>query len=565
MSVTTIHFPKLGHFWLDSGLVGLESMLRIVDTPAEINVNEAGISLTGEANEIERILYEAYDALVKQYYNVSTKKQRDDTSSWNFYYNLENDVFEAFPKRKSVGIASLIFDKAARKTGSQVKWKSKPQQFEITIGEKVIKRKRATLPNSHSYLQERLDTFLDKNDLNAGPDGGLLVDGPNAVKPKMKIKVDSKATKGVCYLCGEPSNLLEEASQTTFPLLTGSSGVLSFNPGAGAPEKVCWKCSLRGKFVPVNGFYLKQGDCLFAFFPFSTSLQKMIDSHVFLQDALYEHPNYFRNFQHPLGSEKNPVGFFQRPFEVSFAFLYTIYNKLLKYGAGTEDSENVLDIARMCDLTLSKAPLEFVVLEAQSKGQTTMTKMVWPFRDTVYFFRLLDQLERGGVNIKEVMHLYINFQQPKFENKTIIRNRICERILKKQSILDLTETHVFRADVNYVKPLLDFLVVYEQLVQKEGSMTEEEQQAAVQLGKRLGMAVGHGGKKGDLFRLRKARKQTDFLNEINRLQFKFNLAVPPDVYDGKLTEENFTVFKQFCMIAALNSFNAATSTRGGEK
>ena len=91
-------------------------------------------------------------------------------------------------------------------------------------------------------------------------------------------------------------------------------------------------------------------------------------------------------------------------------------------------------------------------------------------------------------------------------------------------------------------------------------MTIEEQEAAVTLGKRIGMVVGKEGKKGDLFALRKARRKTDFLNELNRLQFKCKLTVPPDVYEGKLTDKNFMEFKQFCMIAALNSFHAANQS-----
>ena len=190
-----------------------------------------------------------------------------------------------------------------------------------------------------------------------------------------------------------------------------------------------------------------------------------------------------------------------------------------------------------------------------------MCKMAWPYRDSVYFFRLMEEIEERGVNVRDIMHLLVDFTQQKNENKTLIRNRICERILKKLTILDLSEAHVFQAQLNYFKPLLDFLIIFESIVRKEGAMTEEEQETAVTLGKRVGMAVGKDGKKGDLFALRKARTKTDFLEQLNRLQFKLgsSFTVPPPVYQGRLTDDNFMEFKQFCMIAALNSFNAATS------
>jgi hypothetical protein len=55
----------------------------------------------------------------------------------------------------------------------------------------------------------------------------------------------------------------------------------------------------------------------------------------------------------------------------------------------------------------------------------------------------------------------------------------------------------------------------------------------------------------------------DFLEQINRLQFRLGGAfvVPPGVYEGELTMENFVTFKQYCMIVALNSYFAAKSKK----
>lgn len=557
-----ITFPKLNHFWLDSGLLGLAVILREVDSCIENVVSDTGLTLKGSEDALQNALEKAYDLLVDRFYNVSTKKQQDDITSYNFYYDSKNDKCVSFPKRKSVGIAALIFNKAPRPTVSSVKW-SKKIQREILINGKFTKRNRGILPSSHKHLQKRMDKFLDENGLNVTT-SGLLVDGPNAVCPK--VTITTKATtkiKGCCYLCGESASSLEDAGQTIFPFITGSSGLLNFNTLCSSPEKVCWKCSFLGKFVPVNGFYLSQGDSLFAFFPYSISLEKMIDVYSPLQDAKYEDPNLFKNFKHPLGFEKFEGGYFQKPFEVAFAFLYTLYKKVLLHQKS--DGEGGLSWEDMCNLTISKAPLEFVVLHTKSSGKTFMGKMVWPFRDSVYFFRLIKELEEPTINIKEVMRLLIDFSQ-KNENRTLIRNRVCERILMKQPTLDLIESHVFRTNNTYIKPLFDFVTKYEPIIRKEGgNMTIEEQEAAVTLGKRIGMAVANGGKKGDLFALRKARKKTDFLNELNRIQFKCKLAVPPDVYEGKLTDSNFIEFKQFCMIAALNSFHAATQSEKGGK
>ncbi|MHC9540904.1 MAG: hypothetical protein AB9903_15480 [Vulcanimicrobiota bacterium] len=551
-----VQFPKLHHFWFDSGLIGLNIMLGEVIDNIEKEVSDEGLILRGSEDALQSALEKAYDLLIKRYYNISTKKQIDETSKYNFYFDSKNDKFVPFPKKKTVGIASLIYNKAARPSVSSVDWGKKDVKREVLIDGKSVKKNRPLLPHSHNHLQQRMETFLDEHGLDVTT-SGLLLDGPNSLSPNVKIQVKPNKPKGFCYFCGKESHSLEDVSQTTFPFITGSSGVLSFNSQGSSPEKVCWKCAFLGKFVPVNGFYLSSPDSLFAFFPYSISFEKMIDAYSPLQDAKYSDPNFYTNFEHPLG------GYFQRSFEVAFAFFYTIYKKVILHHR-TEDDDQVLNWEELCDLTFSKAPLEFIILHAESKGQTSIGKLIWPFRDSVYFFRLMERLEEKGISVKELMKLLIDFSQKKNENKTLMRNRVCERILKKRSTLDLIENHCFRSKLSYMKQLLDFVITYEPIVRKEeGGMKEDEQEAAVILGKRIGMTVGKDGKKGDLFTLRKARRKTDFLNELNRLQFKCNLIVPPDVYEGKLTDLNFMEFKQFCMIAALNSFQAASHKEKG--
>lgn len=551
-----LRFSKAGHFWLDSGLVGLKKILDEMEKEVVVKQIDNEIILEGPKGAVQKALEQAYGILVDRYYNISTKKQKEDTRAYNFYYDSKEDRFYSFPKKKSCGIAEIIYNKAPRPTGASVKWVHKSdKKVEFEYKGKKIKRTLVRLPDSHAHLQERMDEFLNENELDITT-AGLLVDGPYAVKPKVNIKAGSvpKKVKGHCYFCGHPSDTFEEATQTTFPLITGTSGVLSFNSMAQNPEKVCWKCSFLGKFVPVNGFYYTSGDDIFSFFPYSSSLEKMLDVFAPLHEAEYQDPNYYRNF------DNNLEGYFYHTFEVTFAFLYTLYKKVLLHQKGEEEPA-VLDWERFYELTVDKATLEFYTMHARKEGNTFSVKTLWPFRETVYFYRLLDQVEKSGVSMKEVMRLLVDFQQ-KNENTTLIRNRICERILKKKSILDLVEIFVYRAEKNYIKPVVDFLVIYEPEVRKDDSMTREEQDAAVALGRRIGMAVARNedGKKGDLYALRKARKKVDFLEQINRLQFKLGseFVVPADVYEGKLSDENFYEFKQFCMIAALNSFNAAS-------
>ncbi len=119
-------FRKLGHFWLDSGLIGLIKILE------ELNLDDVSIKvvnneliLSGKKSNVQFALEKTYDLLVEKFYNLSTKKQKDDTTSYNFYYDTKNDMFISFPKRKSVGIAEIIYNKAPRPTGRFIKWARK--------------------------------------------------------------------------------------------------------------------------------------------------------------------------------------------------------------------------------------------------------------------------------------------------------------------------------------------------------------------------------------------------------------------------------------------------------
>lgn len=568
MTELELTFPKLNHFWLDSGLLGLYELLRGGKARSLVTLEDSTMTLRGSEQEIEAALDGAYDTLVARYYNLSTQRQRDDVASHNFYYDSSTDTFKDFPKRKARGIARLIYDKAPRPAGTVVKWEHTDKR-DIEVNGKILKRTRGVLPSSHAHLQKRMDAFLDMHGLNVTTNG-LLIDRPNEIRPKLPkrrlIKREEKC-RGACYLCGDAAESLADINQTVFPFITGPSGGRSFNTLAGGPEKVCWQCAFIGKFVPVNGFYMTGRDQILAFFPYSTSLSKMDEVHGLLKDSVYEDPNHTKNFTHFFSTGTYEEGFFQRPFEITFAFLHALYRKLPIW-----KEPDVIDYDEVFGITLARAPLEFVVVHAVRKGDTYLGKLVWPFRQVVYFFRLMHALEEAGVDLKEVMGLLID-SDAQFEHKTLVRNRVCEHLLKQLPIVSLIESYGFSADLPLIKPLFDLVIHYEGILRKEdgNAMTPEDQEAAVTLGRRIGASIGHAaqgkkglGEKGELFALRKARKKTDFLNQLNRLQFRYGLIVPADVYEEKLTDKNYVEFKDFCMLAALNSFNAATKAAKGE-
>lgn len=139
-----VTFPKLNHFWLDSGLLGLYELLHEVENGAAVTLDDRKLTMRGKEEAIEAALASAYDELVKKYYDLSTKRQRDRTTSYNFYYDSAKDAFVPFPKKKARGIARLIYDKAPRPAGTVVKWARKERR-EVEVDGKGIKRTRGVL------------------------------------------------------------------------------------------------------------------------------------------------------------------------------------------------------------------------------------------------------------------------------------------------------------------------------------------------------------------------------------------------------------------------------------
>ena len=170
--------------------------------------------------------------------------------------------------------------------------------------------------------------------------------------------------------------------------------------------------------------------------------------------------------------------------------------------------------------------------------------------------------------------------EAKDESRTLVRNRVCEAILRRQPVLHLLERHAFHinshsdpAKSRSIYPLLKFAKFYEVEIRK-GLPMEENYPAMVKtatwLGETIGKAIAarvndkkdsepRGQARGALFRLRKTRSTADFMNELARLQFRYDIDVPPGVSDADVfNHDTFEEFRGFCVVAALNRYLSAT-------
>jgi hypothetical protein len=637
--VITIDFSRTGNPWIDAGIVGLYRVLEAkdayVDPPAEYGAQSVAtflgtgaaklgpdaLRLTGPVERIQACLESAYDRLVATYFNVSSKKQREDRRSYNFYLDSGTKSFVMFPKRKAAGAALLLFDKAARPSREQREWGR-------TVDAKgKLERTPGKVPPGFEPLQDALDRFLAENGLKAGPPAGLLIDGPNQVRPKVEIRVadHSARPKSVCFMSGDPGSTFIEAKETAFPLLGGSR---SFINGVESWPRMGWKVDLVGKFVPAVSFFYHQGEDIHLFFPESNDLRRVDEMADRLKRMVQLEPNLFRNFDIMLGS------YFQRRSEVALAFLHRVFVALSGEKAArraeaeeamaaqatleSDDEESAeLEGLEQGDQDIASSPpisfeavfdalrrggdVSFTVVSAFKKGNVWMARDFTTFRDVDRIARLFAAMQRRIItksgqgrwacDPKKLFRDLIDFEQ-KTENRTLVRDKFCDAVLRGESVLGLIERHAFHinthSDPGKARPvgsLLDFARLYE-VDLRRGTEMEIPYQAMVNTATWLGDTIGKalaeavqgrgatdpaaptakeslGKAKGGLHRLRKTRTVADFVNELARLQLRYGIDVPKDTLDGKtFTPESFEDFRGFCVVAALNKFQYLTRRPG---
>jgi hypothetical protein len=300
--------------------------------------------------------------------------------------------------------------------------------------------------------------------------------------------------------------LSQEAKGTAFPLFGGSR---SFMSNTKENIRIGWQIDFVGKFVPVLAFFYRHGDDLHLFFPQSHDLRRVNQMATILQHMVALEPNLFRNFDLHLG------GYFERRSEVTVAFLHRVFERLSEQAKSEvataapsnaegeaealyDDSEAADDASEptpigeaeisseaVYDATLRGGAVAFTVVSAIKKGNVWMARDFWTFQDVIYLSRLFErmlarkQLRNGKVRTECSPRAFMNTFDAK-QDKTLLRDRVCEAILRKQGVLPLLERHAYdiftKSEPNKprrVWPLLDFAVLYE-IERYEGTTMEKE-------------------------------------------------------------------------------------------
>ncbi|MBU7006126.1 hypothetical protein [Phosphitispora fastidiosa] len=548
------------NWWFDAGLAGLQSIAvevrdKVKDyKDIKIRVTNEHLTFQAPSKEVLRnLLNDCYSLLADRYWNISDKKQRESLELVIYYQ--DTDDLGLIPKRKPTPIPSL-FTKGSS-------WRAEAEEYaKLSTG-----------------MKQRVDEFLKNNNKKLWGNKKMLLFKPPVCHPQLEL-FPNKKNKTICCVCGREM-VCSDVNQTSFLLFASKTAALSFNSQAKRPDKICWECEYLSKFAVESAFYKQNGDNIFILQLVTGNAQKMVESQAVLSSNKAVRKLDEDNFRANIGAYKqdNKLLFYaQLPYEILWTFFYDTYT-LLREEADLHEDYTEDEKDEFCTRPFIESPIQLVLLRVATKGQTFITKEIIYYTETAYIFRLVNEIQKltssGDNLLYKLFHdLYLPREGKAFDiNNYLWRNLILQKVLQKKSVLQDFERLTFRKCqaqlFPYLGNMLEFVQHYEAMIREGIGMTKEHIELAVKLGQQIvigakGKDSGKEGKdsnfdrvKGDMFVLRKTRTVTDFLEQLNRIQFRYNFTVSNQILNGVLHEPavEFEDFKAYCLMAALNTYN----------
>lgn len=551
-------FTIRNHWWLNAGLAGLyfvatKDALRKQKQNFGVNVvqNSSGLTFQAESiDDLRNFLNACFEYIVDLYWNISNANQKEKQEL--VIYNKELDELQLAAKRMPIPPIQQVI--GARS------WKAEGENYKELSED----------------MKKRVDAFLKQTGRKLwGKDEKLLYSLPVCHDTEIKILPTGKSKKrvSVCCMCGREDSETYEIAQPIYPLFASNSASRSFHSQGQKPDRVCWECNFLSKFAHECIHYKVDDKTMMIISPNSSNLTHVVT----LQEKMggysslraFDDQYYMKN----IGISKDELLYFaKKPYELLWAFYHDAYN-LLKEELEAQKIKDINEYTQMLLGDILQAPTEIILLSLSDKGQTFITQDLIVYQDTAYIYRLFSYLEEQGVKLKQIFDDLYDPQQTKNENKTLKRNQILKKVLHKHSILQEVEEFCFRKITignGFIRMsnMVLFVMEYQLIIRGDG-MTREEINVAVNLGKHIVMqAKEHLQKedkdgdrdvkkiKGDLFKLRKTRTATDFLNQLNTLQFRYGILVSRFIQEGLISSVDFEEFRAYCLMGALNVYNA---------
>ena len=498
-------FKARGHWWFDSGLMGLYFIAKDKTTleaerwpDVKVVLDIDGVSIEAPDDRMTPFLEACYEELASDWWNRSTKKQKENLEL--VCYDQEKKKLLCLPKRMPTPVPALSV--------SATSWRGEAEAFE----------------DLSASLQEEVTAYLKEHKKSLWGTKKKLCYGQPVCHPQLDVFPKVRRGGGaVCSVCGQTS-VCDRVSQTSFPLFSSQSATFSFNSNLGSPDLICWECQLLGKFA-VHASYYKVADSLTYIMQLNSGdLRALKDAHLTfgipspLRLLLEDDKIYFYNF----GEKSRILQNARLSYEVLWGFYLAAYELVLKNQQKRRNEARALeelDEDEIDEESLRRtAALNVVLAALDSKGSTFITKEVVTYTDTAYLFRLIgfikkyirteapeamaQDLGRFFERLFEDLELP-NPQKPYDPLNGMDRNGLLRCVFEKKSIVCRVESFVFKKSLAVDYPsfgrILFFVMAYELVAhcrdseegEKRGmakGMTKEQIALATKLGAQIVLA-----------------------------------------------------------------------------
>lgn len=583
-----IIFKRTSNVFLNVGIISLCEYIK--DYIENIDGNNLSYELFPDAlivksNSLFEVLEELYYMMGQEVYDTSMKKQKE--SPGNAYYIEQEDRFEKFPAKYTMGLASLLTNNAQGVTK-----------------EENNSSKIAKLRKTDPQLAQKFENYFQQNNLKL--QSKIYFNEPytkitRLEKPNLAY-FEPGANK--CYLSGEAYKKLVDITNTS-PFF---SGLTNFNSHlTTSDKKISWKVMYLSRFAPKYCFYMYNSlDTIVCYLLESNSLeslQKLYNQSqgVFKDEIVAAEDNYmsnfnFYNFQNQSKNTENrlaPGKDYTEQSETLFMLLYTIYREFL-YSQGVQEPMEK-ELMFLDGLFLDSLHVSSLVTFKADKFSSTLRPNTFEhFNNFKFIIKLFNYLTTQKINFGQVMSSLKFLKRSDRNAKNAyrlerqIRNKVLDKILKQKSILKDIET-LFYLCYTYLnsgdsigfknfKMLLTLVNLYEPFINTNKIMNKEEsqklQEKAIKLGSSIGIKIrDYEGKdykanakqaRAYIIGLHKSRTSEQFREALIRLQTKYNLVISNELLYG-MNEENFEFIKQFSVIGALNILNNILQTKSNNQ
>lgn len=563
-NINKIEFNLTSNIFLNSGIVALEHYLNEFKDKTELKYEFelSSDKLIVKCDNLLKLLEDVYYYMGKEIYDTITEKQRQTLE--NAYYDTKKKEFVRFPKMKTYGLAALLTNDPAPKT----KNKDNTKRIE-------------KFKDSNPELVEQFKIFFKKNDLVLLKQ--LYFNEPYTKINRLEFKQDYlKNGDKTCSLTGEKFVKLED-SQCISPFI---SGLCNFNSNLISEDKgISWKAKYLSLFSPKLSFFTYTGglDSIIVYFLNSTNLidlKNLFNLKLHKDSIQLIQSDYRSNFRiYNWASEHDTTNDYTEQNEFLFMLIYTFYKIILVKNIDIQQKPQEWNPFEESEFKL--IPISIISFKADKYASTMRPNTFEYYNNFKFIIRLIYSFERNNIIFKDLLS-NLKFLKPSFRtNKNKyrlerqLRNRVLGKFLNLKSVIDEIEIlfydcFKYKMSNEYIpykdyNNLTKFLIEYEKIIKFGGNikMNKELQEKSINLGKSIGQGILNAGDdrlsnaKGGrsyLISLRKARTLQQFLSEINRMQFKYNLGISNDILNG-INEQNFIYVKQFSLISALNQIN----------